>query len=45
MKLVTFNNSGQQSYGIIDNDTISDIGQTLGSTHPDLKSLISDDYS
>ena len=45
MKLVTFNQSGQQSYGFIDNDTIIDIGQTLGNTHPDLKSLISDDYS
>ena len=45
MKLVTFNQSGQQSYGFVDNDTIIDIGQTLGNTHPDLKSLISDDYS
>ena len=45
MKLVTFNQSGQQSYGFVDNDTITDIGQTLGSTHPDLKSLISDDCS
>ena len=45
MKLVTFNQSGQQSYGFVDNDTIIDIGQTLGSTHPDLKSLISNDCS
>ena len=45
MKLVTFNQPGQQSYGVVDNDTIIDIGQTLGNTHPDLKSLISDDYS
>ena len=45
MKLVPFNQSGQQSYGFVDNDTIVDIGQTLGNTHPDLKSLISDDYS
>ena len=45
MKLVTFNQSGQQSYGFVDNDTIIDIGQTLGSTHPDLKALISDDCS
>ena len=45
MKLVTFSRSGKQSYGFVDNDTITDIGQTLGSTHPDLKSLISDDYS
>ena len=37
MKLVTFNQSGQQSYGFVDNDTIIDIGQTLGNTHPDLK--------
>ena len=45
MKLVTFSRSGKQSYGFVDNDTIIDIGQTLGNTHPDLKSLISDDYS
>ena len=45
MKLVTFTQSGKQSYGFVDNDTITDIGQTLSSTHPDLKSLISDDYS
>ena len=45
MKLVTFSRSGKQSYGFVDNDTITDIGQTLSSTHPDLKSLISDDYS
>ncbi len=44
MKLVTFTQSGKQSYGFVDNDTITDIGQTLGNTHPDLKSLIGDDY-
>ena len=44
MKLVTFTRSGKQSYGFVDNDTITDIGQTLGNTHPDLKSLIGDDY-
>ena len=45
MKLVTFSRSGKQSYGFVDDDTITDIGQILSSTHPDLKSLISDDYS
>ena len=45
MKLVTFTRSGKQSYGFVDNDTITDIGQTLASTHPDLKSLIGDDYA
>jgi len=44
MKLVTFTQSGKQSYGFVDNDAITDIGQTLGNTHPDLKSLIGDDY-
>jgi len=44
MKLVTFTQSGKQSYGFVDNGTITDIGQTLGDTHPDLKSLIGDDY-
>ncbi len=45
MKLVTFTQSGKQSYGFVDNDTITDIGQMLASTHPDLKSLIGDDYA
>ena len=45
MKLVTFTRSGKQSYGFVDNDTITDIGQMLASTHPDLKSLIGDDYA
>ena len=45
MKLVTFSRSGNQSYGVVNNDTVTDIGQTLGNTHPDLKSLIRDDYS
>ena len=44
MKLVTFTRSGEQSYGSVDNDIITDIGQVLGNTHPDLKSLIGDDY-
>ena len=45
MKLVTFTRSGKQSYGFVDNEKITDIGQTLASTHPDLKSLIGDDYA
>ena len=45
MKLVTFTQSGKQSYGFVDNDTITDIGQMLASTHSDLKSLIGDDYA
>ena len=45
MKLVTFTQSGKQSYGFVDNDTITDIGQTLASTHPDLKSLNGDEYA
>ena len=45
MKLVTFTRSGKQSYGFVANATITDIGQTLASTHPDLKSLIGDDYA
>ena len=45
MKLVTFTRSGKQSYGFVDDEKITDIGQTLASTHPDLKSLIGDDYA
>ena len=44
MKLATFTQAGEQSYGVVKNDTITDIGQVLGNTYPDLKSLIGRDY-
>ena len=44
MKLATFTQAGEQSYGVVKNDTITDIGQVLGNTDPDLKSLIGRDY-
>ena len=44
MKLATFTQAGEQSYGIVKNDTITDIGQVLGNTYPDLKSLLGCDY-
>ena len=44
MKLATFTQAGEQSYGVVKNDTITDIGQVLRDTPPDLKSLIGRDY-
>ena len=44
MKLATFTQAGEQSYGVVNNDTITDIGQVLGNTYPDLKSLVGCDY-
>ena len=44
MKLATFTQAGEQSYGVVKNDTITDIGQVLGNTYPDLKSLVGSDY-
>lgn len=43
MKLASFVNSGQASYGIVRDNTIADIGAHLRSQFPDLKSLLAKD--
>jgi len=40
MKLVSFSQDGRESYGILTGDWITDLGARLGSTVPDLKSLL-----
>lgn len=43
VKLLSFRRDGRSSYGTIVNGAISDLGARLGSTYPDLKSLIGGD--
>lgn len=40
MKFVSFNHCNKASYGILNEDTITDLGKRIGDTYPDLKSLI-----
>ncbi|MDX1736531.1 MAG: fumarylacetoacetate hydrolase family protein, partial [Halioglobus sp.] len=40
MKLISFIHAGRASYGILDGDAITDLGQRLGDQYPDLKSLL-----
>ena len=40
MKWMSFEANGRVSYGIVDGDTVRDVGARLGSRFPDLKALI-----
>ena len=40
MKLVSFTHNNAPSYGILNGDNITDLGQRLDDSYPDLKSLI-----
>ena len=40
MKLISFIKGGQPGYGILDGDSITDLGKRLGAECPDLKSLL-----
>ena len=40
MKLATYSHGGKQSYGVVVDGGIVDLGKKLGSKYPDLKSLI-----
>jgi 2-keto-4-pentenoate hydratase/2-oxohepta-3-ene-1,7-dioic acid hydratase in catechol pathway len=42
MKLVSFVHAGRASYGALTDNTIRDVGASLGSTFPDLKSVLGD---
>ncbi|MHA6719706.1 fumarylacetoacetate hydrolase family protein [Sphingomonas sp. RS6] len=43
MKLASFTVSGRASYGVVDGDTLFDVGAVLADRYPDLKALIAAD--
>ena len=43
MKFVSFEHSGQRSFGIVDSDRVFDLGVSLGEQFPDLRSLLAAD--
>jgi len=44
MRLATFMIGGRQSYGVVRDDGIVDLGRKLGATYPTLKSLLAADW-
>ena len=40
MKFVSFSYNNTNSYGILNGESITDLGKRLGDQYPDLKSLI-----
>lgn len=40
MKLVSFEVNGRASYGVLNGEKVSDLGQRLGSQYPDLRSVL-----
>ncbi|MBN9410020.1 MAG: fumarylacetoacetate hydrolase family protein [Burkholderiales bacterium] len=43
MRLISFNHGGKDSYGVVNDDRVLDLGPLLGDRAPDLKSLIAGD--
>jgi 2-keto-4-pentenoate hydratase/2-oxohepta-3-ene-1,7-dioic acid hydratase in catechol pathway len=40
MKLISFTKDGRSSYGILNGESVTDLGARLGDKYPDLKSLL-----